>query len=97
MNGSADFEAGKHLGEILAKLETLDTNVKEIKGSMARYGERTGELEGKQNTNSTAVQVLTVQMVPVLNDIKDLKGDRKWTVAAIVGGFIAALWKILVH
>lgn len=97
MSDNGNFEDGRLLGEILSRLEGIGRDITEIKASMVRYGERTGELEEKRNSDLVAIKVLEAKMEPVRDDISDLKDTRKKVSWAIVGayvtGMVARFWR----
>ena len=82
-------------GEFNSDLRAIKEGMVRIEASLTRFGERTGELETKHAEHSTSIEVLKTAGQAALEDVKDLKASRNWFIVAIVGGFIAALWKML--
>lgn len=95
MSDSNDFKDGQELGEMKSDIKTLAATCARIEASVNRFGERTGQLEEKHGKTETHIEVLKAQASSAFDDIKDLKGSRKWVITAIVGGFLAALWQIV--
>ena len=95
MEDNLDYKDGQEFGEMKSDIKTLAATCARIETSVNRFGERTGMLEEKHGKIETSIEVLKAQAVSALEDVKDLKGSRKWFITAIVGGFLAALWKVV--
>ena len=95
MTDSSDFKDGQELGEMKSDIKTLAATCARIEASVNRFGERTGLLEDKHSKTDIQLEILKAHAGAALDDIKDLKGSRKWVITAIVGGVLAALWQIV--
>ena len=96
MSESSEFKDGFSLGRIESSLETLKETCARIEAGQVRSGERIGILEKGQADCDKHNAVMTTTVETMDKDISDLKGSRKWFITVIVGGFLAALWQLVV-
>ena len=83
------------LGEMKSDVKNLVTVCTEIKTSLNRLGERTGDLEVKQKDCEKDTAVIKTDLGNVKEKVSDLQSSKKWFITAIIGGFLTMIWDFL--